>query len=57
MPWLPPSFHLTPLDFSSCGFDKGKMYLPLLPANVDDLRAIITDAVAEVRTDMLRLTW
>jgi hypothetical protein len=33
------------------------VYFPPLPANVDDLQASITDAVADVTPGMLHCTW
>jgi hypothetical protein len=48
---------LTPLDILLREFAKDNIYFSLLRANVSDLRARITGAVAEVTPDKLRRIW
>jgi len=52
--WPPCSPDLTPLDFYLCGFVKDRLFVPPLPANVVELRARNTAAVAKVTPEMLR---
>ena len=53
MPWPPRSLDLTPCDFFLWGFVKGLVYVPLLPKDVDELKARITEAVATIDNAML----
>ena len=57
MLWPPRSPDLTPYDFFLWGFVKDTVFVPPLPANVQDLRYRITAAVALVDRDMLTLMW
>ena len=53
MPWPPRSPDLTPCDFFYWGFVKGLVYVSLLPKDVDELKAQITEAVATMDNAML----
>ena len=55
--WPPRSPDLNPMDFFLWGFVKGKVFVPLLPANVVEFRTRITAAVAKVTPEMLRRVW
>ena len=57
MRWPPRSPDLTPYDFFLWGFVKDTVFVPLLPANLQDLRNRITAAVALVDRDMLPRVW
>jgi hypothetical protein len=55
--WPPRSPDLTRLDFFLWVLVKDRMFVPLLPANVVELRTRITAAVADVTPEMLRSLW
>jgi len=56
--WWPPwSPDLTPCDFFLWGFVKDTVFVPPLPANLQDLRNRITAAVTLVDRDMLTCVW
>jgi len=55
--WPPRSPDLTPCDFSLCGFVKDTVFVPPLPANLQDLRNRITAAGALVDRDILIRVW
>ena len=57
MRWPPRSPDLTPYDFFLWGFVKDTVFVPPLPANLQDLRNRITAAVALVDRDMLTGVW
>ena len=57
MRWPPRSPDLTPCDFFFCGFVKDTVFVPPLPANLQDLRNRTTAAVALVDRDMLTHVW
>lgn len=57
MRWPPRSPDLTPCDFFFWGFVKDTVYVPPLPANLQELRDRITAAVALVNRDMLTRVW
>ena len=57
MLWPPRSPDLTPCDFFLWGFVKDTVCVPPLPANLQDLRNLITAAVALVDRDMLTRVW
>jgi len=57
MRWLPRPPDLTPCDFFLWGFVKDTVFVPPLPANLQDLRNRITAAVALVDSDMLTRVW
>ena len=57
MPCPPRSSDLTPCDFFLWGFVKGLMYVPLLPKDVDELTARMTEAVATIDNAMLERVW
>ena len=48
---------LTPCDFFLWGFVKDTVFVPPMPANLQDLRNRITAAVALVYRDMLTRVW
>ena len=55
--WPPRSPDLTPYDFFLWGFVKDTVFVPPLPANLEDLRNRITAAVTLVDRDMLTRVW
>ena len=57
MRWPPRSPDLTPCDFFVWGFVKDTVFVPPLPAYLQDLRNRITAAVALVDRDMLTRMW
>jgi len=57
MRWPPRSPDLTPYDFFLWGFVKDPVFVPPLPAYLQDLRNRITAAVALVVRDMLTRVW
>ena len=57
MQWPPQSPDLTPYDFFLWGFVKDTVFVPPLPAYLQDLRNRITAAVALVDRDMLTCMW
>jgi hypothetical protein len=57
MRWPHRSPDLTPCDFFFGGSVKDTVFMPLLPANLRDLRKRITAAVALVNRDMLTRVW
>ena len=57
MRWSPRSPDLTPCDFFLWRFVKDTVFVPPLPANLQDLRNRITAAVALVDRDMLTRVW
>ena len=57
MQWPPWSPDLTPCDFFFWGFVKDTVFVPPLPANLQDLHNHITAAVALVDRDMLTRMW
>ena len=57
MRWPPRSPDLTPCDFFLWGFVKDTVFVPPIPANLQDLRNRITAAVALVDRDRLTRVW
>ena len=57
MRWPPRSPDLAPCDFFLWGLVKDTLFVPPLPANLQDLRNRITAAVALVDRDMLTRMW
>jgi len=57
MRWPPQSPDLTPYDFFIWGFVKDIVFMPPLPANLQDLCNRITAAMALVNRDMLTCVW
>ena len=57
MRWPRRSTDLTPYDFFLWGFVKNTVFVSPLPANLQDLRNLITAAVALVDRDMLTRVW
>ena len=57
MRWPHRSPDLTPYDFFLWRFVKDTVFVPPLPANLQDLRNRITAAVAVVDRDMLTCVW
>jgi len=57
MQWPPRSPDLTPCEFFLWGFVKDTVFVPPLPANLQDLRNRITAAVALVDRVMLTRVW
>ena len=55
--WLPRSPDMTPCDFFLWGHVKERVYVPPLPADLDELRNRITAAVNSVTEDTLRRVW
>ena len=48
---------LTPCDFFLWGYVKDRVFVPLLPVSLNELKQRITTAVASVDEDMLRSVW
>ena len=48
---------MTPCDFFLWGYVKERVYVPPLPADLDELRNRITVAVNSVTEDTLRRVW
>jgi len=55
--WPPRSPDLTFCDFFLWGYVKGRVYIPPLPATMDELQECITAAVNSVTPDMLQRVW
>ena len=55
--WPLRSPDLTTLDFSVWRYVKDKVFVPLLRASVEELRARITEAVAAIDADMTHMIW
>ncbi|KAJ8890916.1 hypothetical protein PR048_010425 [Dryococelus australis] len=55
--WPPRSPDLTPCDFFLWGYIKDQVFRPPLPANIDDLKSRITEAIQTVTPDMLTIVW
>ena len=55
--WPPKSPDLTVCDFFLWSYVKDGVYVPPLPANVDELQERITAAVKSVAPDMLQRVW
>jgi len=55
--WPPRSPGLTVCDFFFWGYVKDRVYVPPLPATVDELHERITAAVSSVTTDMMQRVW
>ena len=56
MPWPPRSPDLIPCSFL-WGFVKGVVYVPLLPKDMDELKAQIMEAVVTINNAMLVYIW
>ena len=57
MCWPPGSPDLTPSDFFLWEFVKDTIFVPSVPANLQELRDRITEAVALIDCDMLTHVW
>ena len=57
MRWPPRSPDLTPYDFFLWGFVKDTVFVPPLPADLQDLRNRITAAVTLADGDLLTRMW
>ena len=57
MSWPPRSPDLTPCNFFLRGFVKDTLFVPPVPANLQDLGERITAAVALIDRDMLTRVW
>ena len=55
--WSPRSTDLTLLEFSIWGYVKDKVFVPLLPASLEELRVRITEAVASIDADVIHRIW
>lgn len=55
--WPPRSPDLTPCDFFLWGYIKDSVYVPPLPADMNDLRRRITAAVDSINRNMLARVW
>ena len=55
--WPPRSLDLTFCDFFLWGYVKDRVYVPPLPATVDELKERITAAVKSITPDMLQRVW
>ena len=57
MVWPPRPSDLTFLEFSVWGDVKNKVFVPPLPASLEELQARITEAVATINVDMIYRIW
>ena len=57
LPWPPLSPHATPCDFFLWGYIKDQVYVPPLPASVNELKVQIRTATETITTDMLQTVW
>ena len=57
MHWPPRSPDLTPCYFFLWGFEKDTVFVPPIPANLQELRDRITEAVALIDHDILTCVW
>jgi len=48
---------VTPLEFSVWGYVKNKVYVPTLPASLEELRARIREAVTTIDADTIHMIW
>ena len=55
--WPPRSPDMTPCNFFLWGYVKERVYVPPLPADLDELTNRITAAVKSVTEDTLRHVW
>jgi len=55
--WPPRSPDMTPCDFFLWGYVKERVYVPSLPADLNELTNRITAAVKSVTEDTLRRVW
>lgn len=55
--WPPRSPDLSPCDFFLWGYVKGLVFVPPLPANIEELKQRITAALETVTEDMLQRVW
>ena len=55
--WPPRSPDLTPSDFFLWGYVKTTVYVPPLPANVNEFKQRITIALETVTQDMVHRVW
>jgi hypothetical protein len=55
--WPPRSPDFTPCDFFLWGYIKDRVFVPPLPASLNELKQRITTADASVDKDMLRSVW
>ena len=55
--WPPRSPDMTPCDFFLWGYVKERVYVPPLPADLDELTNSTTAAVNSVTEDTLRRVW
>ena len=53
----PPSLNLSACDFFLWGYVKGLVFVPLLPANIEEMKRRITAALETVTEDMLQRVW
>ena len=57
MKWPPRSPNLSPCDFFFRGYVKGLVFVPPLPANIEEMKQRITAALETVIEDMLQRVW
>ena len=55
--WPSRSPDVTTLDFSVWGYVKNKIFVPHLPASLEELRARITETVAIMYVDIIHRIW
>ena len=55
--WPPRTPDMTPCDFFLWGYVKERVYVPPLPADLDELTNRMTAAVKSVTEDTLRRVW
>ena len=55
--WPPRSLDLSLCDFFLWGFVKGLVFIPPLPANIEEMKQRNTAALENVTEDMLQRVW
>ena len=55
--WPPRSLYLSLCDFFLWGFVKGLVFIPPLPANIEEMKQRNTAALENVTEDMLQRVW
>jgi len=55
--WPPLSPDATPCDFFLWGYVKDQVYVPPLPASIQELKVRIRTAIETITVDMLQTVW
>lgn len=54
---LQEALTLPPVIFSQCGYVKDMVFLPSLPATIEELKQEITETILTVTPEMLQRVW